>query len=68
MEEDLHRIDNYPDIISTEIRAGDDEGSIEVIVCNDRGGHVATVNLLVSGESHLGFYCCLTSNIYSRYF
>jgi ubiquitin-conjugating enzyme E2 Q len=46
----LNRCDNGPDIFSTGIRAGDDEGSIEVTICNDRGEHVLVVNLLVSGE------------------
>jgi hypothetical protein len=34
----------------TEIRAGDDEGSIEVTISNDREEHIVNVNLLVSGE------------------
>lgn len=61
------RINHKSDIFSIEIRAGDDEGSIEVIICNDRGEHVVTVNLLVSGERCDSPYR-LRLNIHFRYF
>lgn len=54
------------DVFSTDIRAGDDEGSIEVIICDDCGEHI--VNLLVSGGRHDSHSERLGLNIRYRYF